>query len=99
MAEKLKKLGGLGPYTYFMLNEMKTMQKGLDEIRRTLVAIKTSDEDQCIQSEEVLYFHFFLKHGNKCNNTVTLEHSVTGCNSVTGYCNIVTGSDSLSNTV
>ena len=51
--DRLKKLGGSVPYTYFMTNEMSAMQAILEEIRSTLSAIKTSIDQPAINSPTV----------------------------------------------
>ena len=51
--DRLKKLGGSVPYTYFMTNEMSMMQGILEEIRSTLAAIKTSIDQPAINSPTV----------------------------------------------
>jgi len=52
--ERIKRLGGLTPFTYFMTNDMNVMQSVLDEIRNTLLAIKSSVDNPTIHSPTVI---------------------------------------------
>ena len=61
--DRLKKLGGSVPYTYFMTNEMNVMQGILEEIRATLSAIKTSIDQPAINSPTVSLH--YLPHSQK----------------------------------